>query len=384
MSDEPASGTPASRYVRIGIARAARAPRRATSRSSPRGRRGTGSTWPRRSGAAPSAPAPAASGSRRGGRGAAATAAGSPPAPPHTPRPSPPGPRRRTCACRSPSRGRGRSGRCSGSSSGSMTHVPRLAGSPRYGSKMRAVRSPMPPSGSSLTPPSRSQSPPNPACAPTSSSRSRSPTSSAAEPNPQPAISMSTRTVSWPFALGLLVAADLLRRQSRLAHRRQPDAVVLAAGRLDRGHPVDLGRLRDAAPDQLLRTVAEQARSDGRRRRARTSPRTAFPPDRACRARRRPARRAAPLHDELVPDPLEQHRMLRRDRIEIVPRRMPALVQQALVPAAAEHPLPGGSSGSAPPPARRSRRSSGSRTAAPGRGRGRSSAGGCGRRPAPG
>ena len=93
------------------------------------GRRGTGSTsaapiWCR----AISVERPRRSGSRRGARGGAATAADSPPAPPRRPRRSPPGPRRRTCACRSPSRGRGRSGRCSGSSSGSITQVPRLLG----------------------------------------------------------------------------------------------------------------------------------------------------------------------------------------------------------------------------------------------------------------
>ena len=149
---------------------------------------------------------------------------------------------------------------------------------------------------------------------------------------------MSVRTVSFPSRRAV-EGADLFGIESRLRDSGQSDSVVGAACGLDRRDALILGRLRDVVGDQIFGAIAEEP--------SRLTPFVAL--ERAavehvggwigCLAidSRGPQRRR--IADELVPDAMEDHRIVGRDGVEVVTGGVAPFGEQTLVPAAADHPF---------------------------------------------
>jgi hypothetical protein len=132
---------------------------------------------------------------------------------------------------------------------------------------------------------------------------------------------------------------DFQRIEPRLGDARQPDRVVGAAGGRDRRHSLLLGRLRDVIGNQVFGPVAEEPcrlasfiALEG----AAVEHVGGWVGCLAIDPRRSQRRRVA---DELVPDTVDDNRVLWRDGVEVVTGGMAAFGEQTLVPTAPDDPL---------------------------------------------
>ena len=132
---------------------------------------------------------------------------------------------------------------------------------------------------------------------------------------------------------------DLRGVQTWLGDTRQPDRVVRGAGGRDRRDPLLRGRLRDVVGDQVLGPVPEEPRRLAvfvALERAAVEHGGGWIGCLAIDPRRSQRRRVT---DELVPDAVDDDRVVRRDGVEIVARGVATFGEKALVPTTPDDPL---------------------------------------------